>query len=373
MDNLRGIKIATIRGIPLQLDLSLILLMIYVMVVSSAQLPFVAARAGIDPAALHWNALTWGFIFAIGLFASVVLHELGHSFVAQSAGVKVRSITLMMLGGVSAIDQIPDRPYFEFKLAVVGPLVSLVLGAILLWVRSVTGSPQLQFVCYWLGTANITLGIFNLLPAFPLDGGRALRSVLASRMGMVRGTQLAVRVSKVFAVLLGLMGFISINLLLMFIAFFIYATAQRELFFLLSKGLLQSTRVGEVAIQVDPLQETASLGLAARQMIVAKTTALPVLTSAGAPAVVTLAQIKRVPRELWGATSVRDIMSQVTRTLVESEAIGPLLPELASAPGGALPVQREGKLTGVVLYGQLAQLLELRSLEEPADERKKAA
>lgn len=373
MDNLPGFKIATIRGIPLQLDFSLLLLLIYVMVVSAAQLPLVAGRAGIDPTELHWSALTWGFIFAIGLFASVVLHELGHSLVAQSAGVKVRSITLMMLGGVSAIEQIPERPHFEFKLAMVGPLVSLVLGGILLWLRSVTASPDLQFLSYWLGTANITLGIFNLLPAFPLDGGRALRSLLASRMGMVRGTQLAVRLSKVFAVLLGLLGFISINLLLMLIAFFIYATAQRELFYLLSKKLLQSTRVGEISIQVNPLQETASLGLAAKQMIGSKALALPVLTSTGGPALVTLAQIKRVPRGEWGVTRASDIMVRVSRSLDENELVGPLLPELASAPGGTLPVQNKGRLIGVLSYGHLAELLELKSLEEPEADEKKTA
>lgn len=373
MENQRGLRIATIRGIPLQLDISLILLLIYVIFVSAAQLPFVAARAGINYNLLHWNALIWGCIFAIGLFASVVLHELGHAFVAQSAGIKVRSITLMMLGGVSAIEQIPERSYFEFKLAIVGPLVSFALGALLLWVRQLTTSPDLSFFSYWLGSANITLGIFNLLPAFPLDGGRALRSALAARKGMMRGTQIAVKVSKVFAILLGFLGFLQLNLILMLVAFFIYATAQRELFFLMSKGLLRTTRVNEVTMEVEPIAESATLAQAARRMIGAQATALPVNTVSGTPAILALPQIKAVPRELWESKAVRDLMTEVPKALDANDQLGPVLLELASAPGGILPVEKDGIPVGVVQYGLLSELLELRSLEESADEDKKAA
>ncbi|MBI3541797.1 MAG: site-2 protease family protein [Deltaproteobacteria bacterium] len=365
MHRQRGWKLATIRGIDLRLDVSLIFLLIYVVFVASARFPVIAESAGIDPVLLRWGPVSWGILFAIGLFTSVVLHELGHSFVAQAANIKVKSITLMMLGGVSSIERLPeDRPYFEFKLAIAGPLVSFGIAALLYAVRmKAPYSPSIFFFSYWLGNANLALGIFNLLPAFPLDGGRALRSLLTARKGVIRGTQISVSVSKVLAIILGALGFFQFNLLLMLIAFFVYVTAQSELNLLLTRGLLRGISAGQVVDRIAPIDENLSLDSVVTQMTTTRNTVLPVATASGEPALIGLAQVTAVPRALWSTKRVHDVMLEAPKVLDAKDPIAQILPEILATPVGALPVREDGRVIGVVKYTSLAELLQLKNLE----------
>lgn len=368
MKDASGWKIASIRGIDLRLHFSLIFLLFYVVLVAAAQLPFVAAQAGIDSATLAFGPWTWGLIFAVSLFTSVVLHEFGHALTAQALGMKVRNITLMMLGGVSMIEHMPDKPASEFKVAIVGPLVSFALSALFFVALDATESPSFALFCYWLGSTNLVLGIFNLLPAFPLDGGRVLRAALASRQGMVRGTQSAVKVSRVFAWILGLLGLLQFNFLLMLIAVVVYFAAQQELYVLMSRGLLKGITAGDLAVRLAPLSERESLQAAAEKMIRARKVALPVETLSGPPAIVTLAGIRRVPSEEWQTTTVGAAMNEVP-VLASDAPIGQSVADLAASPAGALPVEEGGHVIGLVLYSDLAELLQLKSLETPPEEK----
>lgn len=179
-------------------------------------------------------AATYSAVFLVGLFASVVLHELGHALTARAFGVRTRRILLLPIGGMAQIEGMPRNPRAELFIALAGPAVSLLVAGALALLSMVTapipgviGSIPGNFVVT-LMWANFMLAIFNLLPAFPMDGGRALRAFLARRHGHLRATELAVLVGKIAAA--GLFGFgLFGNPWLMVIAAFIWLAATAEL------------------------------------------------------------------------------------------------------------------------------------------------
>ena len=207
--------------------------------------------------ALLWAALEWGLWRGLGLagalygvaliallFVCVTLHELAHSLVARRYGATVRGITLLPIGGIAYLDGEPERPAQEFWMALAGPAVNIVLAVLigafalpLLGWRALAGfgalwgtlnGLTLERLLVDLLTANVGLAIFNLMPAFPMDGGRVLRAVLASRMDGLDATRIAVRVGQGLAVLLGLAGLLTGALNLLLVAGFVFFGAEQE-------------------------------------------------------------------------------------------------------------------------------------------------
>lgn len=219
-----------VRGIPIRAHWSLLLILPYLVFALSEQFGEVAGTAGVARAELGLAPWVWGLVLALGLFASVLVHELAHVFLATRFGGKVRGVTLMLLGGISHITRMPRRPRYEAVTALAGPAASFALGAILIGILSVTrgGSPDLVMAVFYLGTINIILAVFNLVPAFPMDGGRILRAVLAARLGPVRATRVAALVGQVLAAVMALLGLWSGNLLLVVIAVFVFSGAGAE-------------------------------------------------------------------------------------------------------------------------------------------------
>lgn len=357
--------VAKIRGVGLYIHFSLIFLLIYVAFVLTVQFPFILRASGVSIDELSGSPLSWALMFAAGLFASVAVHEFGHAFVGQALGTTVRGITLMMLGGVSEMEQIPERPFAEFKLAIIGPLVSFGLAALFYAIEATSNSANLVFFSQWMADANMVLAIFNLIPAFPLDGGRALRSILAARQGQTRATKTSVKISRVFAWTLGILGFLQLNILLMLIAFFIYSAAQSELFFLLSKGLLQGLKVGEIAIRVDPLEENQNIQDAALQMMRTRHAVLPVRSMTDTPAILSLERIRSIQRGTWQQIPVGQVLEVVPKYLQMDDPISHALPEIATSRAHALPVKEGDRIVGLLKYSDLTEILRLRSLDEP--------
>lgn len=203
-------RIARIWGIPIKLDISLIILLLF----------------------FCYDFGPWGgLLMAVGLLVSIVLHELGHSAVAIRKGCRVREITLMFMGGAAQMDRMPARPLDEFLMAAAGPAVSLLLGLLGLWGGARLSLPLfvLDFnIVEWLGVVNLMLMVFNLLPAFPMDGGRIFRSVLTPKLGRVKATLIAARLGKAMAVVFGVYGFLHNAWTLVVIAFFIFISAGHE-------------------------------------------------------------------------------------------------------------------------------------------------
>jgi len=213
-------KIGSAWGIPIELHITFILLIVAVLVLSLPTQQF------------------YTFFIVLFLFVFVVFHELAHSVVARHYGIKVRKIVLYPIGGVSEIEEIPDNPSQEWRMAVAGPLTSLILGVALLAI-SLTLSPQLLGAALTLSTTgnflydlailNILLGAFNLIPAFPMDGGRVFRALLAERLRYSDATRYAVYLGRIFGIAMVVAGFIFPNyFLLILVGIFVYIGASEE-------------------------------------------------------------------------------------------------------------------------------------------------
>jgi Zn-dependent protease len=246
-------RIGRVWGIPINLHISLFLLMAY--------MAFRAADAG------GWKALVFVLAFEVLLFTSIALHELGHSFVAIRKGCRVREITLMFIGGAAQMDQIPRRPRDELLMAIAGPAVSLLIGCL-----AITGALLLPVEHGWIfdwmatllsyaGIANCILAGFNLLPAFPMDGGRVFRAMLTPKLGRLHATRLAALTGKGVAGLFALVGLFGLpgvpfledrNLALLLIAGFIFFVGEREYRQVQVEELMRSRGFGDGAAPPPP-------------------------------------------------------------------------------------------------------------------------
>jgi len=241
-----SITIFRVWGIPVRLHFTLLLFLPYAAFVASYQFQSIAAAAGIDPRSLGAPPLVWGIILAIGLFVSILLHELAHTAVARRSGAVVQSITLMMLGGVSELKR-DVRPEREALMAFAGPLASFAIALVSYAVyRFVPLSPGLSIALFVFALTNLTLGIFNLLPAFPMDGGRVLRGLLVKPLGPERATRVATRVGQAMAIAFALFGLFTFNVMLILIAAFIYMGASAERARLLTHDALAGIPVRSV-------------------------------------------------------------------------------------------------------------------------------
>lgn len=173
----------------------------------------------------------WGVIAAVGLFASVALHELGHSVVAISKGCHVREILLLPIGGIAQLTQMPSKPADEIKIAIAGPAVSLALSllfGIFSFLASVIGFSGLFWTLSILSGINLMLALFNLLPSFPMDGGRVFRAWMTPKLGRLEATRRAAKIGRIMAVIFGIYGLFSGQIMLIAIAVFIYLAAGAE-------------------------------------------------------------------------------------------------------------------------------------------------
>ncbi|MGQ9732588.1 MAG: site-2 protease family protein [Candidatus Zipacnadales bacterium] len=216
-----SVQIGRVFGIPVRVHITFLLLLVFIAVAG-------LLRGGLSQAA-------WSVLFIAALFACVVLHELAHSLVARAYGVKVEGIMLLPIGGVAGMEEMPRKPTEEAFMAIAGPAVSLSLAALLWTIINLTGyrgplayyDEPLLLMLMW---TNIIIAAFNLLPAFPMDGGRVLRAVLAHYIGLLEATRIAVSIGQIMAVVIALAGIFlfKMNLWLVLIAMFIFFGAGQE-------------------------------------------------------------------------------------------------------------------------------------------------
>lgn len=297
-------RIGRVGGIDLRLHFTFLLVLPVIAVGFSrafANYHQAALAAGVPPENIHGSPLFWGAMVAVALFASVLLHELSHAFVALRKGGKVRDITLLMIGGVSSVTELPREPRHEALMALAGPIASVAIAAFFFALYVVLGATELyslRFAFFYLAGLNLVLGLFNLVPAFPMDGGRILRGLLATRMGAVRATRVAAGLGKGFAVLFALVGFWTFNFFLLLIGFFIYIGAQAEEGQVLLKSVLGEVRVTDLVRPAPPpMDASATVGEAAERMVRDEQLALLVRRGDGALGVVRLEDVERIPPE----------------------------------------------------------------------------
>ena len=368
----RGIHLFTIAGIRIIIDYSWFVIFFLVAVsLSTGYLPQEYPGAS---ALAYWAA---GLVATIAFFLSILFHELAHSLVALRSGIQIPSITLFLFGGVSRLSEEAKDPKTELTIAIVGPLSSFAL-ALLFWLAGerLEGviHPLAQAVVEYLSFINLALGIFNLVPGFPLDGGRVLRAIVWWRTGSIdRATRLVTDLGKAFAVSLMFLGALLIfrgallgGIWLIFIGMFLRGSAAQGYEQMSLMRILESMKVGEVMIQA-PVTVSPDLTLSDllnRYFLRYGYRGFPVEEGGSAVGLISIADLAGLPESELAALKVRDRMRSLDASLVISKD-APLLKALErlSAPNvGRLLVLEDGRLSGMITKTGLLRLLEIHQI-----------
>lgn len=392
--NVRGsFRLGRIAGIEIGIHYSWIL--IFILVTTSLSLGLFRVALPNLTTATHWAA---GVLAALLLFFSVLLHELAHSLVAQARGMKVRSITLFILGGVSNLEEEAEKPLTEFSVAIVGPGTSLIL-AFLLWIAygAIQGSPFAnplifpatdQFgniyysniyaaILHYLAFINGLLAAFNILPGFPLDGGRVLRSIIWGATGnLVKATNVAATVGRLFG-----WGFIAVGVLwvfggnliggiwIAFIGWFLSNAADASRQEITLREYLTGAKVKDAMLQN---QETISPRATVADLVQGVFSqryrrAVPVCDNDRTVGIVTVTDVKGLPQDRWGYTPVEQIMTrQPLHTVSPEDDLNKAMKLIAQHDLNQLLVMNDGGCVGllsraeIIRYLQLAQELRVK-------------
>jgi Zn-dependent protease/predicted transcriptional regulator len=309
-----------------------------------------------------------GISFTLALFASVLLHELGHALAGRRVGVPTRDITLLPIGGVARLEHIPDKPKQELGIALAGPAVTVLIVLVLGLVLVLAGQPiRLTQSAIARGNAgaflaqlmwlNVTLLLFNMLPAFPMDGGRVLRSLLALHRDYLQATEIAVRVGRAFALLFGVVG-LFVNPFLMLIALFIWVSAAAESSALHERSTLSGVQVKRLMVgDIRTLTPSDTLDEALRQVLTGFQHDFPVVEGEKVVGVLTRSALlaglaKSGPGSLVGAS-----MDASFRTADPDEPVERALARLRECQCRTLPVLSGGRLCGVLTAENVAEFV----------------
>jgi Zn-dependent protease len=382
-----GFRIGRIFGINVQIDWSWLLILLLV----TWNLSAVFGQSHGD-----WGAvLSWGIalIAALLFFVSVLAHELAHSLVARARGIPVRSITLFLFGGVSNIEREPASAGGEFLIAIVGPLTSVLIGLILIVAASAAVGPlgdlsdptqaigqlgPVTTLVLWLGSVNILVGLFNMIPAFPLDGGRVLRSFFwaisdnlrqATRWAAWIGQGIAwllilVGISMVFGLQVPVLGSGPISgLWLVFIGWFLNSSASQSYRQVVIQDVLGGIPVNRMMRRNPP---TATAGLSVSSLVhdyvmQSDDHAFPVVEGDRLQGLVCLHDVRTVSRDAWETTTVREIMTPADQlvTVAPDEDATEALHKLQRQEVRQLPVVQNGSLAGLLRRQDIIKYLRL--------------
>jgi Zn-dependent protease/predicted transcriptional regulator len=387
-----GVKVGRLFGIDFYIDWSW--LFIFFLITWQLAASFGQFHSG-------WSdGLRWGVavVAALLFFGSVLAHELAHSLMAMAHGVNVRNITLHLFGGVSNIERNPPSPRAEFLITIVGPLTSFVLGVLFLLIGGVSvgtlgGSIRnplrmmqtlgpVTTTLLWLGGINIILGIFNLIPGFPLDGGRVLRSVLwAASDNLRRATRWASWIGQGVAWLLILTGIAMIfganvpffgsgfgsGLWLAFIGWFLNSASIQSYRQIVIQDVLEGVQVEQLMRRNAPtVSPNITISTLVHEYVMGTDDhAFPVVEGGRLVGMVTLEDMRSVPRERWNETNVAKVMTpaeDLVKTTPDADAAD-ALSRLSGRDVRQLPVVRNGNLLGVLRRSDIVRWLQLQSKE----------
>jgi Zn-dependent protease len=310
-----------------------------------------------------------GILFILALFLCVVLHEYGHALTARKYGIKTRDITLYPIGGVARLERMPEKPIEELWVALMGPAINVVIAALLFAYLFVTNSlvPLTDLTVAsgsFLGrlmAVNVSLVLFNLIPAFPMDGGRVLRALLAMRMDYVRATQVAATIGQGLAFILGLIGLFN-NPFLLFIAFFVWIGASQEAGMVQMKNTISGIPVTnamqtrfETLSPVDRLDRVVKLILAGSQQD------FPVVDDGQFIGVLTRDDFIKALSEQGQNTPVMDVIQRNVPSVDSHEMVETALMRLQESGAKTLPVMHGGRFVGLVTSENITEFLMIRS------------
>ena len=372
-----ALRVATIRGIPIYVHAGWVI--VYALITWSLAVGYFPQALPELPAAAHWVN---GLIAALLLFVSVLLHELSHAFVALGQGLRVRDITLHVFGGVSHIEEEARTPRAELLIALAGPATSFTIAAALGAIARGSGVPAgstTRAIVVYLGFVNIAVGAFNLLPGYPLDGGRVLRAALWKWTGSLeRATYLASQVGVGLAYGLIALGALQIlgggiigGAWMILLGLFLSTAAEMGYAQTTVRRILAKIRVADVmARDVVTVSADATVADLVELFWAHHVTSFPVVEGDTVRGIATVQSVHEVPRERWTQTRVRDVM----RRLDEDLAVAPrdtLVRALdkASRNGiGRLAVIEDGRLRGYLSLKDVTHVLTLQGSRAGAAE-----
>ncbi len=360
-------RLARVSGIPIHLHWTFLALLIWFAVSSLANTPQ-NGRDGAMPAYLS-------LVFVIALFACVVLHELGHALTAMRYGIRTRDIVLYPIGGIATLETMP-RPRQELWIALAGPLVNLIIAGALYAGLRVANQPMTPFrlgatgasLAANLMTANVFLGVFNMLPAFPMDGGRVLRALIARRTDEATATALAAQVGQWLAIAMGIYGLLRGPGSLVFIAVFVYLGARQEASAYQTKALVIGHRVREAMLREfhtltvgTTLREAADLLLAGNQHD------FPVVHGDEVTGVLPRAALMRGMANEGADAYVAGVMQREFLRVRPDDDLETVLTEAMSLQLGPILVMEGEKLVGMVTQENLLEFLMLARIRQAAE------
>jgi Zn-dependent protease/predicted transcriptional regulator len=353
-----SLKIARLGGVDIYVHLSFLLIVAWV---------------GLSRYLQHGEMAEglYGLIFIIFVFAMVVLHELGHAIAARWFGIKTKDITLYLIGGVARLERIPENPLQELVVALAGPMVNVVLAAVIYLVLSKVPAidvlthveqvgSQLLGELFWV---NISLVVFNMIPAFPMDGGRVLRALLAMFLPHVKATQIAATLGQALAFLLGFLGLMNGSPVLIFIAFFIWMAAGQESYQVTLKSALAGVPVSDAMITryqsvrpEQPLQDVVDLILSGFQQD------FPVTKQGRVVGMLLRSDVVEKLKTLGDAASVEQVMTTNFSTAEPFETLEPAFMRLKQCECRSMPVVHQGQLVGLLTPENVGEFLMLKDV-----------
>lgn len=343
-----------VAGIPIRMHLTLLIL-----------LAWIAGSYALSGASLGATAI--GVALVVAIFVVIVVHELGHALVARRFGIATRDIMLLPVGGVASIEHTPDRPLEELAIALVGPIINLAIaGLIWVGVHAAGGTTQLGDTTtiggaiaaqlYWI---NIGLALFNLIPAFPMDGGRALRAVLAMRLGHDRATNIAASLGRVFAVGIGILGLLY-NPLLILIALVVWQGATQERALSQLKQAISGVPVSAAMLRrVEAVTPEQPLEDAAALLLRGGLNQLPVIDHGTPVGVITRSDVASALAHAGPGATVAAAPQHRVIMVSPADALDAVLDRLRAEPDTVALVVDHGLPVGVLTADALATYLEM--------------
>ncbi len=350
-----------VRGIPVRLHFTFALVLPYLAWVIGSSVPALARLAGVRSDELALPPIALGLALALGLFACVLVHEFAHVFVGESGGARVACVTLMLVGGVSEVTEFPRRPLGEVAMALAGPLASLALSALGFLFFGYARQPDLRFGLHYLGYVNLALAAFNLLPAFPMDGGRVVRALLSLLTTRVRATAIAAGAGQVLAVALLAAGIYTFNWVLLFVGALVIYGARAELRMVRSTAALEGIAVGDVMQSAVPVVEEGDrMSQVADRMRRELSATCFVLRGGELAGAVTLDEAQTYEAEHGAFATAGTAMRKDLPSLAPDSSLVSAALLLRTSGLAALPVVRRGELVGAVSRASIAAALRRR-------------
>jgi Zn-dependent protease/CBS domain-containing protein len=364
-----SLKIITIWGIPIRVHFSW--LIVFGLITWSLSTYYFPKEAPALPASSYWIK---GAIGAFLLLASVAFHELSHSFVSQRYKITILSITLFIFGGVAQMKGEPPTPKAEFKIALAGPLSSFFLAGVFFLFYAASANSGMKALFWWLAQLNLILGAFNLIPGFPMDGGRVLRSILwgktknyfyATRKASGIGQKIAL-----FFIIFGLFSFLTGfpgGLWLMFIGWFLYTAAQASYQQVSLQENLSGLKVKDVMVKdMVTLGSPVTLEEAVNGYFLKYGYGgFPVFDNGRFLGIITLKEVKDIPREDWMKVKVSDVLISHNREweVLPEDDVMKALELMITKDKGRLVVTDNNKVIGLITRDGIAKYIQVMGKE----------